>query len=151
MAGSGCLWLGHEVFTNAAGYHRRPILWECSWGESSLVEWASRKLIQGGKAPLVADGAEKMVFMPVFLCQCMFAQAKQNPLRITLLLAYIRHSSQNRPRILSSVQRENVLFQSVNVSLFSYRMIVSWSKHAALGQAPDHKATFGMHFPPGTL
>lgn len=86
-----------------------------------------------------------------FLCQCMFAQAKQNPVRITLLLAYIRHSSQNRPRILSSVQRKNVLFQSVNLSLFSYRMIVSWSKHAALGQAPDHKAAFGMRFPPGTL
>lgn len=111
----------------------------------------SRTFTQAGKAPLESDGVEEMAFMPIFLVPMCLHKPSKIPCESLCSLHIFGTVLKNRPRILSSVQRKNVLFQSANVSLFSYRMIVSWTKYAALGRVPDQQAALGMHFPLDTL
>lgn len=124
---------GQLLWTKMAG-SGHPLVWP--WGVYKHNRWpqrwqqpgpASRKLPRRKRSSW-NKWSWGDSFCAYFSCaHCVFAQANQNLLLITSHLACIWHSSQNCPRILSSVRRKNVLVQCINSRLYGYRMVMSWN------------------------
>ena len=119
---------GAEVCTDTQG----PQVSRASFTRCEQPRQASRTLAGGGRLLLRLTRLGSRPCTRFSQAPCVFEELSRSLLDLCSARKP-RPRSQNCPRIFSSVQRKNVLFQTQNVSLYSHAIVTSWKKHAAPG------------------
>ena len=117
-----------EVRTDTQG----PQVPRASFTQREQPRQASRTLARGGRLLLRLTRLGSRPCTRFSRAPCVFEDLSRSLLDLCSARKP-QARSQNCPRIFSSVQRKNVLFQTQNVSLYSHAIVTSWKKHAVPG------------------